>query len=231
VVFSSETIHKLFRVYEEFSKRSCLERSELPESLVEFLISKDLIYLGLGGEVCIKSLVNLALELLSLGYDVESISKLLNWKYFEELVSNHLTLSGYHVIRNLRFGLRRYEVDVVGIEESSEVGLVIDCKHWGPNYSKRGRLTRIASDHRVKVEELSARCGYVLKDYKVLTKAKYLIPVIVTLTDSLSGYVNGSFIVPILRFKDFVSNVMYYVDLLSGRSGMVLNSCYVQIKH
>jgi len=50
--------------------------------------------------------------------------------------------------------------------------------------------------------------------------------VVVTLTDSLSGYVNGSFIVPILRFKDFISNIMYYVDILSGKSGMILNRCY-----
>jgi len=226
VVFSSDITHKLFRIYEEFSKRNCLERSKIPESLVGYLISKDLIYFGLGDEVCIKSLVDLALELLTLGYDVESISKLLNWKYFEELVSNHLMLSGYHVIKNLRFDLRRYEVDVVGIEQSSKVGVVIDCKHWSPNYSKRGRLSRIASEHRVKVEELSIKCSYVLRDYRVLTKAKYLIPVVVTLTDSLSGYVNGSFIVPILRFKDFISNIMYYVDILSGKSGMILNRCY-----
>ncbi len=203
-----------------------MRAAEVPESILEFLMGNDLVYVGLSDELCIKSAVKLALELLKLGSDAETVSKPLNWKDFEELINEYLGLRGYYVIRGLRFGRRRYEVDVIGIDEVSKVAFIIDCKHWSPGYSKRGRLAHIAKEHRSKVEVLSTECDSVIGKCWALSRAKVLIPVIVTLTDVVRGYVGGSFIVPVLRFNDFICNAQFYVDSMVSRSDVIINKCY-----
>lgn len=194
--------------------------------MLEHLMGEGLIYLGIGNELCVSSIVKLALELVKLGLDVEVISQPLNWRDFEELINEYLNLSGYHVIKNLRFSRRRYEVDVVGIDEVSGTAVVVDCKHWSPGYGKKGRLVHIAREHRAKVEVLAEDCASLLNKYKVLSKARILVPLIVTLTDVIRGYIGGSFIVPVLRFNDFVSNAKFYIDTLVSRSDIILNKCY-----
>lgn len=189
-------------------------------------MGEGLIYLGIGNELCVNSIVKLALELVKLGLDVEVISKPLNWRDFEELINEYLNLSGYHVIKNLRFSRRRYEVDVVGVDEVSGTAVVVDCKHWSPGYGKKGRLVHIAEEHRAKVELLAEDCASLLSKYKVLSRARILVPVIVTLTDVIRGYVGGSFVVPVLRFNDFISNVKLYIDTLVSKSDIILNKCY-----
>jgi len=227
VVFSSDLINELTKLYINFSKQRCMHRDEIPSELLEYLMGEGLIHLGINNnELCINSIVKLALELVKLGLDVEVISKPLNWRDFEELINEYLNLSGYHVIKNLRFTRRRYEVDVVGIDEVSGTAVVVDCKHWSPGYSKRGRLIYIAKEHRAKVEVLAENCASLLSKYKVLRKARILLPVIVTLTDAIRGYIGGSFIVPVLRFNDFISNARLYTDTLVGKSDIILNKCY-----
>ncbi len=225
-MFSSDLLKGLTRLYSRFSVSPCVQSSEVSEELMEYLTSKELIYLSLNNEVCVKSAVKLALELVRLGLDVEVISKPLSWKDFEELVNEYLSLNGYHVLRNLRFSRRRYEVDVLGVDHTSGIAIVVDCKHWGPGYSKKGRLNRIAGEHRAKVMRLAEECAPTTSKYRVLSKAKVLIPVIVTLTDVMHGYVGGSFVVPILRFNDFISNAKFYIDTLVSKSDLIINKCH-----
>lgn len=225
-MFSSDLLKELTKLYGKFSGSPCVQGGEVPEELIEYLMDKELIYLSLNNEVCIHSIVKLALELVRLGLDVEVISKPLSWRDFEELVNEYLSLSGYYVLRNLRFSRRRYEVDVLGVDEVSGIAVVVDCKHWSPGYSKKGRLAYIAREHSAKVMRLAEECASTISKYRILSKVRVLTPVIVTLTDVMHGYINGSFIVPILRFNDFIINAKLYIDTLIGKSNLITNKCY-----
>lgn len=228
-MFSSESLNELAKLYVKLSNSKCVGLGEVPDQLRNYLMSGDLAYVGLDNNLCIKSTVKLALELIGLGLDVELVSKSLNWRDFESLVGEYLGLNNYYVIKNLRFSNRRFEVDVLGIDQVSALAVAIDCKHWSPGYGKRGRITNIASEHRAKVEELSKGCRQLLSKHRLLSSVEVFIPIIVTLTDIVRGYVGGSFVVPILRFNDFIANVRYYLEALTEGSGGITNKCFDRV--
>jgi len=182
---------------------------------------------GLDGSICFRSLVPLALKALSLGASPEKVSEFLDWRDFEALVLDYLLLNGFEVIRSLRLKSRRFELDVVGLDPASRYAIVIDCKHWSPGYSKRSKLKEVAKKHREKVELMVKDCIALRKKYTFLPKAIWLVPALVTLTDSLRGYVKGSFIIPITAFGDFISHMHYYIDVLSEFTGRIRNKCGV----
>lgn len=177
--------------------------------------------------LCLDSLVPLALKAISLGADPSKISTYLSWRDFEALVMNYLREFGMDVLKNIYFGKRRFEVDVIGVDYVSGISLVIDCKHWMPGYSKVSRLRRAARDHRVRTIEFSKNCIYMSGIIKRIFSIKYFIPVIVTLTDSVKGVVNNVAIVPIRYLNDFIRNLEYYVDLLGRDKLLIRNECFM----
>ncbi len=180
---------------------------------------------SLDGSICFRSLVPVALKALSVGASPESVSEFLDWRDFEALVLDYLLLNGFEVIRSLRLKSRRFELDVVGFDPISKYAIVIDCKHWTPGYSKKSKLKDVARKHREKVELMIKDC-VVLKDkYPFLLKAGWFVPAVVTLTESLRGYINGSFIIPITALSDFISHMQYYIDVLSEFTGRIKNEC------
>jgi len=177
--------------------------------------------------LCVKTLLPMALDLLKLGADPQEVSKYLDWKDFEELVSIILSGYGMDVIRNYRFNLKRYEIDVIGIDLTTKYALVIDCKHWRPGYRKKGKLVEAVKVHKLRVKYLSEFCSSIVSQYPSLSKVKYFIPVIVTLTDALKGVIDNVFIVPIRFLRDFINNIEHYVELL-GTKSLVMNKCFIK---
>jgi len=211
------------------SEGRCLDRKlVIVYSETLDLAGIDGVYAGLRGELCFKSLLPLALKALEGGADIYEVSSLLSWRDFEELVSEYLRLSGYESVQNLRTKPRRYEYDIVAVDPVSKIGLIIDCKHWSPGYSKRGKLKYVASDHERKCVYLIKQCQVLKNEYRILTKAKWFVPVIVTLTDVLKGFLEGVLVVPIGTFRDFLINLGLYVDLIKTgeRSPKILNECF-----
>ena len=184
-------------------------------------------YTDLLGRVCVRSLVPLAVNALKLGGDPYKIATFLDWRDFEEFVKTYFNLSSYDVASNVRFTKRRFEVDVLAVEPISHLGIIVDCKHWSPGYSKASKLKKVCQEHRMKVELLTKECGFITGRYPIIRKAASFIPVVVTLTDTFRGYVNDSFVVPIGTFRDFIVNLRYYLELLAGERGTVRNPCYV----
>jgi len=185
----------------------------------------DTIYRSIDGRICLKSLVPLALKVLEAGGDPLKVSLLLTWRDFEVLVLEYLRRSGFTCAHSVRFRSRRFEIDVLAADPISRVGLAIDCKHWSPGYSKSWKLREVAGRHRLKVERLCSVCGDLRSGHQVLLEAREFVPVVITLTDAVRGFINGSFIVPIRYFRDFIHNLRYYVDLLSDGEGFVRNLC------
>ena len=227
----------MLEAYYEILKRSSLNRNRCLDlkdiSTLKRILSKydEFIIKTLDSDekfICFRTLVPIALDAIALGADPQEVSKFLNWKDFEELVYLFLSKAGLKVVKNVRYGPRRYEVDVIGIDLISKYALIIDCKHWMPGYRKKGKLIQAARNHRKRTEELSNMCTFVSNDIPEIFHVRYLLPIIVTLTETYKGVINGVFIVPIRTLRDFVINTSYYVDLLLGSNDVVLNKCFVK---
>lgn len=211
------------------SEGRCIDRESVTRYAETLdLTSLDGVYASIAGELCFKSLLPLALKALEEGADLYEVSSLLSWKDFEELVSEYLRLSGYESIQNLRTRLKRYEYDVLAVDPVSRIGLIIDCKHWSPGYSKKGKLKYVVSEHKQKCLYLVNQCQQIKNEYRIISKARWFVPVIVTLTEVLKGSLEGVLVVPIRTFRDFLVNLEFYVDLMKTKEHplMIANECY-----
>jgi Holliday junction resolvase-like predicted endonuclease len=172
----------------------CLKADELMNVFKKYVsyLPSGVVYKGIDGGLCVRSLVPLALKGLSLGLSAYTVSRYLSWKDFEVLVKHYLELSGYEAVRSVRLKSRRYEIDVLAVDLIRGLGLAIDCKHWSPGYSKGSKLRAVAELHRSKVELLGNECQEHLNSIPQLRRCKWLLPVVVTLTSSIRGYFKGS---------------------------------------
>jgi hypothetical protein len=66
--------------------------------------------------------------LLQRGVSVEELSRILDWREFEDLVSKSLEAQGFATRRNYRMRKPTREIDVVGVY--SGFAIAFDCKHW-----------------------------------------------------------------------------------------------------
>ncbi|OYT51407.1 MAG: hypothetical protein B6U73_02055 [Desulfurococcales archaeon ex4484_204] len=206
--------------------KGCISREFISKGELAALSSLGIIYRTITHkEVCVRSLIPLALKVLELGVDPQEVSTYLSWRDFEALILDYLVRFGYKAFRGVRFTSRRLEVDVLGIDEINALGLVIDCKHWMPGYRKAGKLREAAAKHREKVVRLSEECRALLPKYYPIVRARYYVPVVVTLTETIKGPVKGSLIVPVRVMRDFIVNLRYYIDVFQDVA-LIPNKCY-----
>jgi hypothetical protein len=138
-----------------------------------------------------------ALALIKMGTAPEAVSSLLTWSEFEEFCAGILEATGYSVKRNIVITKPRRQIDIFA--RSSQMGLSVDCKHWGKGLSGSA-LERIA---RQQVERTVLYKGKFKLDIPVL-------PVILTLIDAPSRLVRGVPVVPIFALRDFLTSVNQY---------------------
>jgi len=157
------------------------------------------------------SKLKLAIYCISQGVPVDQVSLYLHWRDFEELVSEYLVAHNYIVYRSLRISPPRgLEVDVIG--QKGELGLVIDCKHWSPGYSKISKLKQASIDHYNRVKILAKKLWILARKYAKLRELRKLVPIIVTLTDVNLRFYQGVLISPISLFNDFLLNIDAILD-------------------
>ncbi len=213
---------EILGIFRELRGRRCLPFSNPFANLIKDFSST---YNALNGEVCFKSLVPLALEALRVGIPPHTVASFLDWKDFEVFVTELLELAGFEVRRSVRMMSRRFEIDVFACDLASSKGVAIDCKHWSPGYSKKSKLANVAEEHRVKLRMFLTECGNLLQRFPPAKRCWYFVPVIVTLTESLKGFVRGSFIVPIASLKDFITRLDYYLEVFGFNEVIVRNPC------
>jgi hypothetical protein len=66
--------------------------------------------------------------LLQRGVSVEKLSRVLDWREFEDLVSKFLAAQSFTTWRNFRMRKPTREIDVIGL--FSGFAIAFDCKHW-----------------------------------------------------------------------------------------------------
>ena len=141
------------------------------------------------------------------GGALEEITKDLDWKDFEGLVSEVLLENGFRTFRNFRFSSkkRRYEVDVVALERPRIV--IVDCKHWRIRLGKVSALKVAASAHIARAIEL----GNKLQEFARLDVGHWgaakVIPILVTLYQERIMENEGVLVVPVFKLNSFVEEL------------------------
>ena len=130
-----------------------------------------------------------ALLAINNGVPIEEVSRYIDWKDFEGLVAEILDTKHFDVLRNFRMTKPTMEIDVVGVRLG--VALLIDCKHWK-------KLSRSALE-TIVVKQIE-RVKYYISNAKDVIAA----PVIVTLNQEETSFINKVPIVPILQFSSFI---------------------------
>ena len=130
-----------------------------------------------------------ALLAIKNGVPIEEVSRHIDWKDFEGLVAEILDTKHFDVLRNFRMTKPTMEIDVVGVRLG--VALLIDCKHWK-------KLSRSALE-TIVVKQIE-RVKYYVSNAKDVIAA----PVIVTLNQEETSFINKVPIVPILQFSSFI---------------------------
>jgi len=133
--------------------------------------------------------IRTALLAIKNGIPIEEVSRHIDWKDFEGLVAEILDSNNFDVLRNFRMTKPTMEIDVVGVRLG--IALLIDCKHWK-------RLSHSALE-TIVVKQVERVKHYVLGSKDVIA-----VPVIVTLYQEETSFINRVPIVPILQFSSFV---------------------------
>jgi len=123
------------------------------------------------------------------GVPIEEASRYVDWKDFEGLVAEILELKNFEVVRNFRMKKPTMEIDVVGIHLGTAI--LIDCKHW-----KRMRNSAL--------ETIVLRQTERVKHFVAIKNEVVGVPVIVTLYQEETRFVNRVPIVPIMQFSSFI---------------------------
>ena len=130
-----------------------------------------------------------ALFAIKNGVPIEEVSRYIDWKDFEGLVAEILDSKHFNVLRNFRMTKPTMEIDVVGVRLG--IALIIDCKHWK-------RLSHSA------LETIVVKQVERVKHYISNAKDVIAAPVIVTLNQEETSFINKVPIVPILQISSFI---------------------------
>lgn len=149
--------------------------------------------------------LTMAVEALRFGADPEKVSRLLDWREFERLSSSILEQNGYEAFLHLVFRDgetgRRHEMDVLGVKEF--LILCLDCKSWRRGWYK-SRVSLAAKKQLERSEALGRELPSLARKLK-LSRGEYkILPLVLTLADVPYRILEGSLVVPILRFKAFL---------------------------
>lgn len=148
--------------------------------------------------------VNALVKAVELGADIETTSRLLAWREFEHLICVALDAYSYEVIHSFRFkhGRKRWEVDVLAYKKP--LILCIDCKHLQKGQTTM--LRKAVERNFIRAADLSMEL-WMIKDKLNLHgwQRARIIPILVTLLPGRWKIYKASPIVPIVQFKDFIS--------------------------
>jgi len=172
------------------------------------LSEKDLIKLkGKLVEVTPGQRLQLAVEAIMQGVDIEHVSRFLEWKEFENMAATAFEINRYITRRNFHFKAhsKRWEMDLLACKQPLMV--CVDCKHWQHGW---GRAS-IAKAAETQVERTRALASSLEIFSEKLCFGRWtkttLIPIVLALVPSAFKFHNGTPIVPILQLQSFINEL------------------------
>src|SRR3989338_3057449 len=128
------------------------------------------------------------------GNDIENVLIDIDWKEFENLISEILKQHDFDIFPNFRFSTKnRYEIDLLAIKNSKI--FAIDCKQW-----RRGRYK--ISGLKLAIRKQLERCNELRK--VLVGKYEKIIPLVVTFFEENIIEYEDVFVVPLWKFNEFL---------------------------
>mgnify|MGYP001772694855 CR=1 FL=1 len=175
-----------------------------------------------GRMIIVDKPLELALKLLDQGVSVKRVSEALEWSDFEKLASTIMSGHGYIVETNVSLSSPvRFEIDVVGVDPVSRLGILVDCKHWSHN--TRWRLIEAGARQIERLEKLISYYEHVRSRYRVLDHIREAIPLILTLQTPVVRVYENVLYVSIREFNDFLNNIRYVIESFNIKPFRVLH--------
>ena len=171
------------------SRRRCLD-----EARVE---------LGLGEEDLL-SPACVAYALMKLRVQPEDVSRLLNWREFEQLAGALFRASGYEVRGNVYLKKPRAQIDVVAYGPS--LTLCVDCKHYARGQGPSS-LAKFAKAQLARASLLRRKSGDL----------RPIASVVLSVSEPEGTFVDGVAVVPVRTLRSFLTNVDSYIEYLALR--------------
>jgi len=152
-----------------------------------------------------------AVRAITLGADVERVSKFLTWSEFEDMSVLAFEANDFVVKKHFRFKWsgRRWEIDLLGFKEP--IIASVDCKHW--RHGWRGSASRTAAEKQVERTRAFTESSASLLDRMGVAKWRqaYFVPAVLSLVPSENKSCRGVPIVPVLQLRDFLQTMPAYI--------------------
>jgi Holliday junction resolvase-like predicted endonuclease len=195
---------------------------EVTEELLKTLDEKGFIHLkGSTLEIASSQRLQLAIEAIKQGVDVEHASTFLEWKEFEKMAAEVFETNGYLVNKNFYFKGRgkRWEVDLLARKRSLIV--CVDCKHWHHGWNNAS-VIKTAESQVERTEALAESLRDLVNRLELSDWTRMiLIPVVLSLIAAPFKFHDNTPIVPILQLQSFISELPAQVNFLTHFSTIV----------
>jgi len=168
-----------------------------------------------------KQRVELAIEAIRQGADLQHTSRFLSWKEFENITATAFSSNGYAVKRNFHFKAanRRWEIDLIACNRPRIV--CADCKHWQRGWS-RSAVEKVADAQAERTKAFADSLQRFAEDLglRKWTNA-IVVPIVVALAASPINMCDGLPVVSVLQLQDFINGLPAQTGFLTHFSTIV----------
>lgn len=199
------------------------DRNKL-KSLIEWCIDNNIIEEDDDNIKLLKP-VEFLVSLLHFDISPDRFNIYIEWHEFEQYVSRVFAELEWDVYTNYTHTKAdRFQIDVIAMNCSLKLSLFVECKHWKRTSRIRLNIDNVVEEHIKRVEKYLRNCEWVCIKVPKLRNIKYILPVVIVLSDLPIKVLKGVPIVPIYKAVDFITNIDSYTDALN----LVLykNRCY-----
>jgi hypothetical protein len=159
--------------------------------------------------------LELAMEAVKLGADIERVCRFLGWQEFENFAILALGYNLFETQKHFRFkwANRWWEIDILGFKEP--LILSVDCKHWKRSWQHTA-IMRIV-DAQIKRAKSFSQALPKIKGKIGIAKWREveIMPVILTLGATPFKFYKQVPIVPIFQFRSFINELPAFVNCLA----------------
>lgn len=178
------------------------------DEVLRTLSEKDLIQLkGKTIEVTPSQRLQLAVEAITQGVDIEHASRFLEWKEFENMAATAFEINRYSIRRNFHFKAsgKRWEMDLLACKQP--LIACVDCKHWQHGWGRASIIK--AAEAQVERTKALANSLEIFSEKLGLSQwtKTTLIPIVLALVPSAFKFHDDTPIVPILQLQSFINEL------------------------
>lgn len=143
----------------------------------------------------------IAVTLVSIGVDPETVSKALSWRDFESFCADIVRAEGYEARENVTLTKPRAQIDVIARSDSFVI--TMDCKHWsrlGPSALRTIARAQLRRSRLVREQKGTGRLP--------------IASAVLTLFDHKVRFAEGVAIVPVMALRSFLQSLESVTGML-----------------